>query len=128
MGHWEGDTLVVDVTNFNGRNWLFDPLLMTSDVMHIVERWNRPDAQTVENEGVIEDPKILTAPWKSALMRRGKLNHEFSSFDPCFDDSEELASTLAAIKAPAAQVQLSKDVLLYGAQVILQREAAKGTK
>ena len=128
VGHWEGDTLVVDVTNFNGRNWLFDPLHLTSDALHIVERWTRPDALTVENEGVVEDPKMLTAPWKSALMRRGQLKHDFSSFDPCFDDSAELALTLAAIKAPPAQVQLSKDALLYGAHVVLEREAAKGTK
>lgn len=125
VGYWEGDTLVVDVTNFNGRNWLFDPLAVTSDALHIVERWTRPDALTVENFGVVEDPKILTGPWTSARMRRGKLNHDFSSFDPCFDDSHELALTLAAIKADPAQVKLSMDALAYGAHTMLEREATK---
>ena len=128
LGYWEGDTLVVDVTNFNGRNWLFDPLAVTSDALHIVERWTRPDAQTVENQGVVEDPKMLTAPWTSARMRRGKLNHDFSSFDPCFDDSAELESTLKAIKADPAQVKLSMDALLYGAHAMLEREATQGSK
>lgn len=125
IGYWEGDTLVVDVTNFNGRNWLFDVLSITSDALHIVERWTRPDALTVENYGVAEDPKMLTGPWTSPKMRRGKLNHDFSSFDPCAEDTAELASTLDAIKADPAQVKLSRDVLLYGAHIVLERESAK---
>ena len=125
IGRWEGDTLIIDVTNFNGKNWLFDTLTLASDALHIVERWTRPDTETVENQVVIEDHKMLTGPWTSPKMRRGKLRHDFSSFEPCFDDTRELASTIAAIKADPSEVKLSRDVLRFGATRFLEREAAK---
>ena len=79
VGHWEGDTLVVEVTNFNGKPWLGtaqppDRLPQTSsDALHIVERWSRPDAQIFEYRVVVEDPKMLTAPWTGSVDRRGIL-------------------------------------------------------
>ena len=71
-GRWEGDTLVVDVTAFNGKTWLSDrdkptPTSVgawpTSDALHVVERWRRADAETLEYEAFIDDPKMLTGPW-----------------------------------------------------------------
>ena len=53
VGHWEGDTLVVEVTNFNGKPWLGPARLpsqlpqTSSDVLRIVERWTRPDAKII---------------------------------------------------------------------------------
>jgi hypothetical protein len=90
VGYWEGDTLVVDTTKFNGKGWLFregHENTITSDALHVVERWKRLDGQVIEYQAVAEDPKMLTAPWTSPKMRRSKLNHDFSSFDPCLEDS-----------------------------------------
>ena len=79
VGHWEGDTLVVEATNFNGRPWLGaaqppNRLPQTSsDALRIVERWSRPDSQVFEYRLVVEDQKMLTAQWTGPAQRRGKL-------------------------------------------------------
>jgi hypothetical protein len=65
--HWEGDTLVVDVTNFNIRNWVFygvnGPPSLHSDALHVVERYTRTAANALEVERTYTDPKALTQPW-----------------------------------------------------------------
>ena len=66
IGHWEGDTLVVDVTGLDTPTWLSGaPGWFLSDVAHMTERFRRPDANTMVYEATIEDPKVLTKPWKS---------------------------------------------------------------
>jgi hypothetical protein len=68
VGHWEGDTLVVDKTNFSDVNWMSAEgrVSFHSDALHIVERYRRLDANTLEIETIIEDPKVLTGPWTPA--------------------------------------------------------------
>jgi hypothetical protein len=65
VGRWEGDTLVVDETNFTDSNWMFAEgnVSFHSDALHIVERYRRVDAATLEVDAVVEDPKVLTGPW-----------------------------------------------------------------
>jgi hypothetical protein len=65
IGRWEGDTLVVDTTNFTDTNWMAAEGLVSfhSDALHIVERYRRVDANTLEVEATVEDPKVLTGPW-----------------------------------------------------------------
>jgi hypothetical protein len=65
VGRWEGDTLVVDTTNFTDANWMYAEGLVSfhSDALHIVERYRRVDANTIEVDATIEDPKVLTGPW-----------------------------------------------------------------
>src|SRR4029077_8907577 len=65
VGHWEGDTLVVDTKNYSESNWMHaeGEVSFHSDAMHIVERYRRIDKDTMEVEATIEDPKILTKPW-----------------------------------------------------------------
>ena len=67
-GRWEGDTLVVDTTNFNGgfgarRNGSDIPL---SDALHVVERFTRTDPETLLAEVTVDDPKTWTGPWTVA--------------------------------------------------------------
>ena len=65
IGRWDGDTLVVDKTNFADTNWLSAEgrVSFHSDAMHLVERYRRVDKNTLEIEATITDPKVLTAPW-----------------------------------------------------------------
>ncbi|MBZ5577898.1 MAG: hypothetical protein LAP40_15155 [Acidobacteriia bacterium] len=65
VGHWEGDTLVVDKTNFTDTSWISAEgrVSFHSDALHIVERYHRVDANTLEIEATLEDPKVLTKPW-----------------------------------------------------------------
>ena len=65
-GRWEDRTLVVDVTNFNGRAW-FDWLTIQSPALHVVERFTLVDADTILYEATVEDPEVFTRPWKVAF-------------------------------------------------------------
>jgi hypothetical protein len=65
IGHWDGDTLVVDKTNFTDSNWISAEgrISFHSDALHIVERYRRVDAKTLEVDATLEDQKVLTKPW-----------------------------------------------------------------
>jgi hypothetical protein len=65
VGHWEGDTLVVDKNNFTDTSWIYAEgrVSFHSDAMHVVERYRRVDANTLEIEAKVEDPKVLSKPW-----------------------------------------------------------------
>jgi hypothetical protein len=65
VGRWEGDTLIVDKTNFTDENWISAEgrVSFHSDALHIVERYHRIDAKTLEIEATLDDPKVLTKPW-----------------------------------------------------------------
>jgi hypothetical protein len=66
-GRWDGDTLVVDVTNFSDKS----SFRGSSDRMHLTERFRRVDKDTVRYEVTFDDPQTWAAPWTAALdMRR----------------------------------------------------------
>jgi hypothetical protein len=73
-GHWEGNTLVIDTTNFNGKGWIASNAasgrikgIPESDAAHVVERFTRVDADTILYEASIEDPKMYSKPWKVSI-------------------------------------------------------------
>jgi hypothetical protein len=68
IGHWEGDTLVVDTIGLNGKMWLDRVGHPDSDQMHIIERIHRVDDQTLQVDFAFDDPKSYVKPW-TALMR-----------------------------------------------------------
>jgi hypothetical protein len=59
VGHWEGDTLVVDTTHFNKTPALF----YASENLHVVERFTRVDEHTLLYQFTVEDPTVWTKPW-----------------------------------------------------------------
>jgi hypothetical protein len=63
VGHWEGDTLVVDVTGFNDKTWLSGVGTFHSEKLHVVEKFTRVDLNTIVYEDTVEDPVVLTGPW-----------------------------------------------------------------
>jgi hypothetical protein len=66
VGHWEGNTLIVDTTNFNGRIAYSREIPYLSDQLHTVERFTIADANTIDYEVTIDDPALFTKPWKVA--------------------------------------------------------------
>ena len=79
-GHWEGDTLVVEMVNFKPGLW-FGNGLVTTDALKITERFTRVDKDQLNYEAVLEDPKVLTKPYtmRSTLMlREGTRLREYS--------------------------------------------------
>ncbi|HEY6345498.1 MAG TPA: hypothetical protein VIY49_28710 [Bryobacteraceae bacterium] len=91
VGHWEGDTLVVDTIGSNGQTWLdTEPQRLTSDALHVIERFSRPDYNHIQYEVTADDPKMYTKPWKNTrvfvLMQPGQELLEYS----CDENNKEI--------------------------------------
>ena len=63
VGRWDGDTLVVETSGFNGRTWLDSNGHPATDALHLTEKFRRPDFGHMEIEITIDDPKTYTKPW-----------------------------------------------------------------
>ncbi len=63
VGHWEGDTLVVDTTNQDTRTWFDTSGNFKTDALHVTEKFIPQDANTIVYEATITDPTIYTQPW-----------------------------------------------------------------
>ena len=90
-GHWEGDTLVVDVVDFNDETWFDRAGNFHSDELHVIERFTLLDRDHIQYDVTIEDPKVFTRPWKMSmpLYRRIEkdvqvLEYECYAFDEPF--------------------------------------------
>ena len=84
-GHWEGNTLIVEVTNFTDKQKMDDAAPFggfPQGNMHIVERFTRVDAKTLDYTVTIDDPTIWTRPWTLSLPWRAD--------DPAYKGSEDL--------------------------------------
>jgi hypothetical protein len=75
VGHWDGDTLVIDVIGLDERTWNNFTGWFHSDQEHVVERISRPSMNYLVYQVTIEDPKVLSKPWTSA-PRVWTLGHE----------------------------------------------------
>jgi hypothetical protein len=64
IGHWEGDTFVVDTIGLNGKTWIDEAGIPTTDALHVIERFHRTDLGHMDIEHTVEDPKVYTKPWK----------------------------------------------------------------
>jgi hypothetical protein len=102
-GHWEGDTLVVDVTSFNGHTWFDRAGNYASDALHVVERFTPSGPNHLMYEATIEDPTVFTRPWKISfpIYRRLEPNIQLVEFN-CVPFVEEMMyDPLGLYKPPA---------------------------
>jgi len=67
-GHWEGETLVIDVTGLNDKTWFDRAGDFHSDALHVVERYTPRSPETLSYEALIEDPKVFSRPWKMSMI------------------------------------------------------------
>jgi hypothetical protein len=90
-GHWEGETLVVDVTGLNDQTWFDRAGNFHSDALHVVERYTPRSPDTLDYEATIEDPKIFSRPWKMKMIlyRHEEPNAQLLEFK-CVEFVEEL--------------------------------------
>ena len=90
-GHWEGETLVVDVTSLMENTWFDRAGNFHSDALHVVERYTPRSADTLNYEATIEDPKVFSRPWKISmpLYRRVEKNATLLEYK-CVEFAEEL--------------------------------------
>jgi hypothetical protein len=68
IGHWEGDTLVVDAIGFNDRTWLDQDGHPHTEALHVIERYARINELTLRYEVTIDDPEAYTRPWTTSYL------------------------------------------------------------
>jgi hypothetical protein len=91
VGRWEGDTLVIDVTDLNDQTWFDRAGNFHSDRLHVVERYTRTSPDVISYEATIDDAVVFTRPWKISmpLYRRQEKNAQLLDFK-CVEFVEEL--------------------------------------
>lgn len=108
VGHWEGDTLVIETTNNNAITWLDNNGDRHSDALKVVERFTLTDSNTGTWEATFTDPKAYTQPWKvqAAMGRNANPNAEIMEFACIEGNKDHLVYTEAtggrAKEAPIA--------------------------
>jgi hypothetical protein len=103
-GHWEGDTLVIESTNFNGKVGITrnGNTLPTSREMRIVERMTRVDAATLQYEATVSDPATWTRPWSVALPL--KAHPDYGMFEyACHEGNYAMKHILSGARADEKQ-------------------------
>ena len=92
-GHWEGDTLVVDVRHFTDQTWFDRAGNFHSADLHVVERYTLTTADHIQYEATIEDANVFTRPWKISfpLYRRKEKNVRVLEYECYAYDQEERA-------------------------------------
>jgi len=90
-GRWDGDTLVIEVTGFNGQTWFDRAGNFHSEAMKVTERFTPSSPYHLQYEATIEDPKVFTRPWKirMPLYRRIEPGAQRLEFK-CVEFTEEL--------------------------------------
>lgn len=76
VGHWEGDTLVVDVTGFNDRTWLDAAGHPHTEKLHVIERYTRESEDSLHYEVTIDDPGAYSKPWSAGWHVRWQAGWE----------------------------------------------------
>jgi len=90
-GHWEGDTLVIDVKGFNDQSWLDRSGNYHSDALHVVERYTLASANQINYEATLDDANVFSRPWKISMpvFKHVEKNARLMEFK-CAEFAEEL--------------------------------------
>jgi hypothetical protein len=80
IGHWEGDTLVVDTIGFNERFWLHREGYPHTESLHLIERFSRPTIGSLNYEITIDDPQAYTAPWSTSWIKSWNPDEEIIEY------------------------------------------------
>ena len=89
VAHWDGDTLVVEVTSFNDKTWLTGVGTIHTEDLRVTERYTRDSYETIRYEATMEDPAVLTKPWtirETFRLRPGERIREYE----CIESNEDL--------------------------------------
>jgi hypothetical protein len=90
-GHWDGDTLVVDVTNQNDATWFDMSGNFHSDALHVIERFTPADSNTINYEATIEDTKVFTRPFKIAFALGRNTEADYQQMEyACVEGEKDL--------------------------------------
>jgi hypothetical protein len=104
-GHWDGDTLVVDTTNFNGRGWISTHAgsgrlrgTPYSEALHLVERFTLRDPATLVYEITIDDPEVYTRPWTVSVPFTRDDSYQIYEY-ACHEGNQAIGNILRGARA-----------------------------
>ncbi len=107
-GHWEGNTLVVDTTNYNGKGWIATSAatgrikgIPQSEALHVVERFTRADKNTILYKVTIDDPNVYTQPWTLSIPLSREENYKIYEY-ACHEGNHAVENVLGAGRAAEA--------------------------
>lgn len=89
VGHWEGNTLVVDVVGFNTNTWLAGVGTIHSEKLHVTERYTRDTPDTIVYDVTLDDPVVFTKPWLQQEVFRLRPNERLREYE-CIENNEDL--------------------------------------
>jgi hypothetical protein len=96
-GHWEGNTLVVETTNFSGGVPIIGNI-STSDALRVVERFTRADPGTLEYQATIYDPKTWTRPWTISFPMKHDPHYQLYEY-ACHEGNYYMYNALTGARA-----------------------------
>jgi hypothetical protein len=88
-GRWEGNTLVVDVTQQTGKTWLDQAGNFFSGAVHVIERFTMVDANTIHYEARIDDPTVYTRPWTMVFAIRRNMDPRYEVYEEACHEGEK---------------------------------------
>jgi hypothetical protein len=99
-GHWEGNTLVVETTNLNGRTGATanGNLMMLSDDARIVEKFTRTGQDSLQYEVTVNDPRTWTKPWKASFPLRRDVTYGMFEY-ACHEGNHAMSNILSAARS-----------------------------
>ena len=90
VGRWEGDTLVVEVTHFNGKNWFDRAGNFHGEALRLEERFTPISADAIRYDVTIEDPGVFTEPWQISMPLYRRLEPDMQLLEyQCIEFVEE---------------------------------------
>ena len=114
-GRWDGRTLVVETTNFNGKGWITTNAasgrirgVPHSEALHLVERFTRVDADTISYEITIEDPQVYTRSWTVSIPLSRDDHYQIFEY-ACHEGNHAIEATMRAARAEEKAAATVKD-------------------
>jgi hypothetical protein len=102
-GRWEGNTLVVEVTNHNDKTWFDIVGDFHSDAMKVVERWTVVNPDRIDYEATVEDPKVYTRPWKMVFTAARHKDEGFELMEHSCHEGERAAQRFLSYGSSAGE-------------------------
>jgi len=104
-GHWEGDTLVVDTTNYNDKGSIATSAatgrmrgIPQSEALHVIERFTRVDGHRIDYRVTIDDPIVYSQPWTVAFPLNSDPNYQMFEY-ACHEGNFSVPNELSAGRA-----------------------------
>ena len=114
VGHWEGNTLVVDITNYNGKGWIATNAasgrirgIPQGEGLHAVERFTRTDQNTIDYQVTIDDPKVYTTGWKVAIPLNRADDYQIYEY-ACHEGNQAVEHVLRGGRAAEHETSATK--------------------